>query len=187
MRIALYGGSFDPPHVAHQMACLYMLETQDIEEIWMIPCFQHPFDKRSAPYHHRMEMCRLLAAPLAPRVRVSPIEQELGGPSYTLVTVKALIARHPEHRFSLMIGADLVKERERWHGYPELRQLIPFLIVGRAGSLGVDDVQIELPAISSTAVRGLLAKGEAPVGLVPRAVLAYVRQHRLYVSGEVPA
>ncbi len=185
MRIALYGGSFDPPHVAHQMACLYVLETREIDQIWMVPCFRHPFDKRSAPYAHRVEMCRRAAAAAGPRMLVSTIEEELGGPSYTLVTVKALQVRHPEHQFILMIGGDLVTERERWHGYEELRQRIPFLVVGRAGMEGPEaaEVQIEIPAVSSTAVRAMLARGELPWGLLPRSVLAFVREHGLYLIG----
>src|SRR5258708_6526963 len=133
MHIALFGGSFDPPHVAHQMACLYALSTQGVDEVWMVPCYQHPFDKRSAPFGHRAAMCRLAAALLAPRVRVSTIEEERGGPSYTLLTVQELRRRHPEHRFSVMIGADLLRERERWYGWPELRRLADFLVIGRAG------------------------------------------------------
>ena len=45
MRVALFGGSFNPPHVAHQLVALYVLETQPVDELWLIPCFQHPFEK----------------------------------------------------------------------------------------------------------------------------------------------
>ena len=202
MRVALFGGSFDPPHVAHQLACLYALATQDIDQVWMVPCFQHAFDKRSAPFGHRVALCRLAAAAI-PRVQVCTIEEELGGPSYTLVTVRALQARHPEHDFQIMIGADLLKERERWHGWDELSRLVPFLVLGRAGSgaeapavvdreargaavvdrearsAAVVD-QVVLPAVSSTRVRALLKAGQRPTGLVAREVLDYIEEHRLY-------
>lgn len=186
MRIALFGGSFNPPHVAHQMACLHALSTQEVDEVWMVPCFRHPFDKPVVPFAHRVAMCRLAAEPLR-RVRICTIEEELGGPSYTLVTVKALRARHPEHRFALLIGADLEKERERWHGYPELAHLVSFLIIGRAGN-GPGDQQVELPAVSSTAIRAALGRGETSAirGLLPRAVLEYIREHDLYAEGGEP-
>lgn len=186
MRVALFGGSFDPPHVAHQMACLYVLATREVDEIWMLPCFQHPFDKRSAPFSHRVAMCRLAAGLLGDRVRVCTIEEELGGQSYTLRTVRALQARHPEHSFSIIIGADLVKERERWYGWPELSTLVPFVIVGR---LGVEDgptSDFDLPAVSSTAVRAALGAGQRPAAHVPRLVLDYIEAQGLY-RGAAPA
>lgn len=206
MRIALFGGSFDPPHIAHQMACLYALETHDLDEVWMVPCFRHPFDKRTQPFHHRVQMCRLAAAGVGPRVRVSTIEEELGGQSYTLVTVKALQARHPEHDFALVIGADLIKERERWYGWPELSRLVPFVVLGRGGvgdGLPVAGAQgsarddgalaarqhhepFMLPAVSSTEVRARLAQGDPPAGWVARPVLAYIREHGLYTPGSGP-
>src|SRR5262245_57757657 len=129
MRIALFGGSFDPPHIGHQMACLYVLETYEIDELWMVPCFVHPFDKRMLPFAHRAAMCRLLAEPLGPRVRVSHVEEELSGPSFTLTTVQTLSARHPEHEFFLIISADLLREREHWHGTAKLLSLMHFIVL----------------------------------------------------------
>lgn len=189
MKIALFGGSFDPPHVGHQMACLYVLETYAVDELWMVPCFRHPFDKRTVPYSHRVAMCQEAAQALGPRVRVSTIEEELGGPSYTLTTVQALSARHPEHEFLLVIGTDLLAERERWHKAAELIASVRFIVLGRAGvesgplRLGHDLHHAdspELPAVSSTQVRASLAAGKLPGGSVPASVLAYIRQHRLY-------
>jgi nicotinate-nucleotide adenylyltransferase len=182
MRIALFGGSFDPPHVAHQMACLYILSTQPVDQVWMMPCYQHPFDKRSAPFAHRVAMCRLAAALLA-GVQVCTIEEEMGDKSYTLLTVKRLRERYPEHTFMMVIGADLVRERERWYGWPELQQSVPFLIIGRTGAEATAEGEaagLKLPAISSTLVREALRRGERPDALVPRAVLDYIAAQGLY-------
>src|SRR5262245_50635237 len=77
-RIALFGGSYDPPHIAHQMAALYVLETQPVDELWIVPTYVHPFEtKHLLPFKHRVEMCKLMAAPLGDRVTVSKIEEEL--------------------------------------------------------------------------------------------------------------
>lgn len=200
MRVALFGGSFDPPHVGHQLACLYVLLTYPVDEVWMIPVFRHAFDKRSAPYAHRVAMCERAAAAIGPAVRVSRIEQELAGPSYTLLTVRALKERHPEHDFALVIGADLIKERERWYGWPELSQLVPFLVLSRGGVPRVPGAPlvagdqfhqegIELPEVCSTAVRARLRAGKLPHGWVAREVLSYIREQGLYraaESGEAP-
>ena len=133
MRVALFGGSFNPPHVAHQLVALYVLETQPVDELWMIPCFLHPFEKSLQPFSDRLEMCRRAAGGLGGRVRVSEVEGELGGESRTLRTVQALQAAHPEHQFSLIIGSDLQAETASWYRAEELRRLVPFVVVGRGG------------------------------------------------------
>lgn len=202
MRIALFGGSFDPPHIGHQLACQYVLLTHEVDEVWLVPVFRHAFDKRSSPFTHRVAMCRIAAASLHQgRVRVDTIEEELaaagGGPSYTLLTVRALKRRHPEHDFSLIIGTDLLKERERWYHFPELAAELPFLVIGRDGVGGVDegtllarDVRhaepLLMPAVSSTEVRALLMRGERPAGWVAREILDYIEQHGLYRGAVAP-
>ncbi len=49
-RVALFGGSFNPPHVAHQMVALYVLETQPVDELWFVPTYAHPFGKALVDY-----------------------------------------------------------------------------------------------------------------------------------------
>src|SRR5450432_2318149 len=114
MRIALYGGSFNPPHLAHQMAALYVLETAVVDEIWIIPAFRHAHGKTLAPFEDRLAMCELAALALGPRARVSDVERELGDESRTLRTVRRLQERFPAHAYSLVIGADLLPEVATW-------------------------------------------------------------------------
>ncbi|MFO0572455.1 MAG: nicotinate-nicotinamide nucleotide adenylyltransferase [Polyangia bacterium] len=228
MRIALFGGSFDPPHVGHQLACQYVLLTHPVDEVWLVPVFRHAFDKRSAPYAHRVALCRIAAAAIGgcsargePRVRVCTIEEELfeeerrrggsgpgPGPSYTLNTVRALKQRHPDDEFQMIIGTDLIKERERWYRWPELATELPFLVIGRdpgrdpgrdgEGSAapvgpvppGRDAQHAEpllLPAISSTEVRERLRAGARPAGWVATAILDYIEQHGLYRAAPAAA
>ena len=179
MRIALFGGSFNPPHVAHQFVLSYVLATARprIDQIWMIPTFAHPFAKLLVPYSDRVAMCALAAQPFGASVQVSQIEAELAGESYTVRTVQTLQARHPEHTFVLVVGADLLKEFERWLDWPTLRDLLPQIVVGRKEHAGGD---VELPAISSTAIRSRVEKGESIDALVPAAVVDYIRAHGLY-------
>src|SRR3954452_17963814 len=77
MRVALFGGSFNPVHVAHQLVALYVLETQPVDELWFVPTYAHPFGKQLVSYDHGLAMCALAAAPLAPRVQISRAEAEL--------------------------------------------------------------------------------------------------------------
>ncbi len=186
MRVALFGGSFNPPHVGHQLGALYVLETHDVHELWLVPCFLHPFDKSLAAFEDRFRMCELMAAALGSRVRVDDVERQLGGASRTLRTVQALKDAHPAHDFSLVIGSDLSGETSSWYGADELRRLLPFIVVGRAaGGAGAhpadgDAACVLMPAVSSTSVRQRLAAGLPVNDRVSRGVLDYIREKKLY-------
>jgi nicotinate-nucleotide adenylyltransferase len=190
MRVAIFGGSFNPPHVAHQMAALYALETAPIDELWLVPAVRHAFGKSLAPFEDRLAMCRLAAAALGPRVHVSSIERDLGGESRTLKTIRRLEQDHPEHAFSLVIGADLVREVASWQGGEELRRTVPFIVVGRGGvgpSENVPKPPVILPAVSSSQIRAALAAGHDVRGWLPCSVLDYISAHNLYKAGEESA
>ena len=179
VRVALFGGSFNPPHVAHQMVALYVLETAPVDEVWFVPAYEHAFGKPLAPFTDRVAMCELAAAALRPRVRVSSVEGEIGGRSLTLRTVRRLAELHPEHAFSLVIGSDLQGDIASWYGGDELQRTVPFIVVGRPGGAAPPG-GVVMPDVSSSAVRAALAAGRSVEGLVPRAVLDYIVRKGLY-------
>jgi nicotinate-nucleotide adenylyltransferase len=181
MRVAIYGGSFNPPHVSHQLAALYVLETQPVDELWFVPCFKHPFEKTLEPFEDRLEMCRRAAAPLGPRARVSDVEARLGGESRTLRTVTELQRENPGVELHLVVGADLVGELPSWYGARQLEQLVRFIVVGRTGYPGSGPA---MPEVSSSEVRDRLRRGEPVESLMPRSVLDYIRERKLYGSAE---
>jgi nicotinate-nucleotide adenylyltransferase len=178
MRVAFFGGSFNPPHVAHQLVSLYVLETAAVDELWLVPCLKHPFDKALAPYPHRLRMCELAAAALGPRARASDIEGRLGGESRTLFTIKALRSERPDYEFHLVVGADIEPELPLWYGAEELLRTVPRIVVGRAGFDGGS--AITMPAVSSTEIRRRMAAGQSVADLLPHAVEEYIREHCLY-------
>jgi nicotinate-nucleotide adenylyltransferase len=69
MKVACYGGSFDPPHVAHVLLAAYVLTVEAFERVLVMPVFSHAFDKQLAPFEHRLRMCELAMGWL-PRVEV---------------------------------------------------------------------------------------------------------------------
>lgn len=180
MRVAFFGGSFNPPHVAHQFVALYVLETTAVDELWLVPCAKHPFEKQLAPFHHRMRMCELAARALGRRVQVSDVENRLGGESRTLVTLKALRAQHPHDEFQLVVGADIEPELRSWYGSDELLRETTTIVVGRSG-FGPGE-GLAMPAVSSTEVRARIKRGQSIAHLVPRAIEDYLREHRLYLD-----
>ena len=183
--VAYFGGSFNPPHVAHTLVALYVLETAPVDALWFVPAYEHAFGKPLAAFEDRLAMCQLAAAALGPRVVVSDVERTLGAPSRTLRTIRRLRELHPEHEFSLVIGADLLAEVATWFGGAELQSSVPFVVVGRAGTEGAAAQAagpVTMPAVSSTAVRGAIAAGQPVEGLVPRAVLDYIYRQGLYTG-----
>jgi nicotinate-nucleotide adenylyltransferase len=181
MRVALFGGSFNPPHVAHQLAALYVLETAAVDALWFVPAHEHAFGKPLVAFEDRLAMCELAAAALGPRARVSDVERAIGGRSLTLRTVRRLTELHPEHAFSLVIGSDLLGDVASWYGGDELARTIPFIVVGRPGGHPAGAAPaITMPDVSSTAVRAALAAGQPVEGLVPRGVLDYIYRKGLY-------
>jgi hypothetical protein len=105
--IAIFGGSFNPPHVAHVLAVTFVLATAEVDRVLVVPTFQHPFAKALASYEDRVRMCTLAMGWL-PRVEVSRVEEELGGESLTLRTLEHLHAQHPDWQMRLVIGADVL-------------------------------------------------------------------------------
>ncbi len=187
-RVGLFGGSFNPPHVAHQLVALYVLETQ-VDEVWFVPTYAHPFGKPLAAYDHRVAMCELAAAPLGARARVSRAEQELAqAPGFvasrTLDLIEHLYATHTDAQFHLVVGADILGETDKWHRWDEVTRLAPLVVIGRGGytlPAGSVETGIAMPEISATRVRELLASGDPAVGaLLPQTVLRYIARHGLY-------
>lgn len=185
--VAVFGGSFNPPHIGHVLAVTYVLTCTEIDRALVVPCFRHPFAKSLAPFEDRLEMCRLAFADLA-RVEISAIEAELGGDSLTVRTLERLAMHHPEWAMRLVVGTDVVAEMDRWTSPERVRALAPPLVLARAGVPvpgGVVAAPAVLPEVSSTVVRNALAAGESLEPWVPRRVLTYARAHGLYGRSEL--
>jgi len=181
MRIAFYGGSFNPPHYSHYLAASWALCTGEVDQVWMIPTFTHAFGKFLAPFEHRVAMCRIGAELLSPKILVSTLESELPSPSYTIDTLRVLQHRHPSFSFRLLIGADILQETHAWKDFSLLQEIAPPLVIGRIG-ITAPSLPFSLPPFSSSFIREGIAKGTDISGHLPPPVFSYLREHRLYPS-----
>jgi len=182
--IAIFGGSFNPPHLAHVLAATVVLSRFDIDRLLVVPTFQHPFAKSLVPYADRVKMCELAMAWI-PKVEVSRVEEKLGGESRTLRTIEHLKSEHPNEPLRLVMGADIIVESNKWYGFDRIVELAPPIVLGRVGVSFAGAPPPILPAISSTDVRKMIADGgkDAELSeLLPKDVLAYVKTHGLYRS-----
>ncbi len=185
MSVGFFGGSFDPPHVAHVLAVSYVLSVARFERVLVVPVFDHALKVSRASFAQRMQMCQI-ALGFLPGVQVSDIEQELGHPSYTLRTLETLRERHPTWALRLVIGSDVLFETHKWHAFAEVSALAPPFVLGRVGAehpLGRAGI---LPDVSSSRVRELLGRRAQPdaaqelAAVVPSGVLDFIDAHGLY-------
>lgn len=182
--MAVFGGSFNPPHVAHVLAAAYVLSTKPVDEVLVVPVYRHPFAKDLAPFADRLAMCRL-AFEWIPHVIVSAVERELGGESRTLRTLEHLSRAHPEWALRLLIGSDLLADLPKWHRFDRIEAVAPPIVIGRSGADAASAPEPLLPQVSSTQIRDALAAGDVDAvrDLVPSRVLQYITAHGLYRKG----
>ena len=152
-RIAIYGGSFDPPHLGHVLSVAWALSSGDVDGLWIIPTWKHVFNKEhGASFEERKSMCELAFAPFR-NVEVSDIERRLGGASRTLETLDALEKENPDAVFRLVVGADVLPTTNRWYRWDEVVRIAPPLVIGRQGYPVPEGCPISIPNINSTDIR----------------------------------
>jgi nicotinate-nucleotide adenylyltransferase len=190
--IGLFGGSFNPPHLAHALVVAWALAEGGVGEVWVIPTGGHPFGKPLAPFDDRLEMCRRAFAWAGDRVRVLDAERE-PRTHYTIETIERLVAAHPGRRWRWIMGADTRAEAGKWKDFGRIEGLAPPLVIPRGGNVTADaqgaaanPEAFALPDVSSSWIRARLAEGaeKAVAPLLPAGVLAWIRERGLYPQGQ---
>lgn len=180
MNVALVGGSFNPPHVGHQLAALYVRSTLPVDEVWFVPTWKHPFGKPHEAFAHRVAMCRALADDLGPWFKVSEAEAEVGGQGRTIELLEWLLPRHPDARFRFVIGSDILADLPNWKDWDKIQALVQVTVLHRAGFSAPNAIGPPLAQVSSSEIRRRLEAKDPPTDLVPRSVLEYAQAHHLY-------
>lgn len=180
-RVAVLGGSFDPPHVGHVLLATYVLSVGAFDGIVIIPVHTHAFGKEMTPFAQRLAMTERAFSLLDPaRCVVSGVEATLSKPSFTVQTLEALHALHPRASMRLVVGADILAGAHRWRDIDRVKQLAPFFVVGRAGHERASDAHAELIEVSSTEMRRKLALGHDTSSWLPASVREYIAEQGLY-------
>ncbi|OGQ49633.1 MAG: hypothetical protein A3I09_01730 [Deltaproteobacteria bacterium RIFCSPLOWO2_02_FULL_47_10] len=172
-RVGIFGGSFNPPHKGHIEICRYLLNHNDVDEVWVVPCFKHPFGKELAPFNDRLTMCKFAFGGFEKSVRVSDIERTLGDISHTVKTLERLLQDYHDYKFFLIVGGDTTEESVMWHDAEKIRQLVQFITLPRGS-------ESMIPDISSTNVREAIRHGRKFSDFVTREVAVYIVTHGLY-------
>lgn len=168
MRIGLFGGSFNPIHNSHVKVMKDLLNFGAVDEVWVIPCGSHAFNKALVSAERRVKMIELAIREME-GVKICDIELKSGGKSYTINTTRKLKREYPQHEFFLIVGSDIIDEITKWHRYKTLLEEMSFFVFKRSKN-----------DISSTKIRKLLKEGKRISGLVSEYVEGYIIRNRLY-------
>ncbi len=191
--MGLLGGSFDPVHEGHLELARRARAQAGCDEVWWIPAAA-PRHKPAGPIASAEHRKRMLELALVGEegMRIEDYELQRAAGQASVDTVRALVARHPGHRFHWLLGEDSFDSLDDWVEPETLLRLAPPVVLPRPGSTGhrprywrgVEVQWLEGPPLdlSSTGLRKELAGGRRPRGLPP-AVAAYALRHRLYGSG----
>jgi nicotinate-nucleotide adenylyltransferase len=200
MRIGIFGGTFDPLHLAHLRVAEEVAERQRLDKVIFIPAGRPPH--RPAPQaspEHRLAMVRLGIAG-NPRFAVSDCEIKRPGPSFTVDTLAVLKSGHPRDSLFLLMGMDQLRELHAWHEVSRLLSLCRVVAFSRPGQPLPQPGSIPGPGraalpsraytiqavsaleISATLIRRRVRRGESLRYLLPETVIRYLHQHQLYQS-----
>jgi len=182
LRLALYGGTFDPIHNGHLHVISKLFSLNIVDHLLLIPAGE-PRLRDSAPQAsgaQRRAMCQLaiktLPEDIAKRVEVNPIEILRTGPSYTIDTVEAVKQSYPDDELILVVGSDAYQKIDQWHRVDELLKLVSLEVIERPGYASASGRDIGALDLSATQVR--LHQSE----LLPPPVATYIKENNLYVS-----
>lgn len=197
MRVGLYFGSFNPPHIGHTVVAEYMLQQMEADETWLVVSPQNPF-KQSDHLLDEQIRYRLVKRALDghPRIKPCNFEFDLPRPSYTIDTMRAMTAKHPDDEFFLIMGSDNLIGIEGWKECRELIERFEIAIYPRPGYELEDEFLTEIGgrititdapqlALSSTAIRNAIAEGAPCQFMMRAAVWREVERKGYFSSGPI--
>jgi len=199
MRIAVFGGTFDPIHMGHLAVAEQCREQAALDQVWFVPAPRppHKLDRPLTPFHQRIEMLGLAIAGNK-AFRIDEIEKDRPGPSFMADTLEEIAQRHPGLELHLLIGSDCLPDLPQWRDPARIVRAAKLLVVARPGwpvlpetqlqeMLGLQEgvlrmqpIQVPLIDLASTDLRKRAVEGRSLRYLVPHAVECFVREKRLY-------
>lgn len=198
MKIGIFGGTFNPPHLAHLNIAEDFSGRLNFDKLIIIPTYQPPHKQAQslADGEDRLEMCRLLFD--AENTEISDMEIRRQGKSYTYDTLCQLEEKYPGAELYLIIGSDMLLSFHKWYRYEDILRKCTLCVLTRESDidnahmkdyaietlgLGEGDIvfsSLEPTVLSSTRIREMVAKGEDVSSLTGEKVWAYIKEKRLY-------
>ncbi len=199
MRIGIFGGTFDPPHLGHKKYAAEFIKKLSLDKLIVIPTATPPHKVRenAASSRDRLEMARIQFEDDA--VEVSDIEIARGGKSYTYETAEQLKKLYPNDELIFMLGSDMLLTFHLWRKPDEILKYVKICAVTRTDGVGTDTLReyideyfrnkkenfiicdFEPIELNSTFIRETIAKGENAEAFLDSRVLKYIKEKELYL------
>lgn len=200
MRIGIFGGSFNPPHLGHMHLAESVHAALGLDAVWLVPSGISPHRSMAAyaPPEDRLAMCRL-AAEAYPWMQVQDYELRQEGVSYTCRTVAHFVQAYPEAEFWLLVGGDMLAGFRKWHRWQDILRQVRLAAVARepgeyaALRQCVQELQqygeicllnVESFSVSSTKIREMVRKKQNYPCYLPEKIVQYIQKRNLYAGCE---
>jgi nicotinate-nucleotide adenylyltransferase len=186
------GGTFDPIHNGHLVAASEVASAFKLDEVIFVPTGS-PYQKQNVTSAEHRYLMTVIATASNPRFKVSRIDIDRGGDTYTVDTLTEMKQLHPDADLVFISGADAIAQILSWKDAHKLWSLAKFVAVSRPGHKlaipvapegSITSLEIPALAISSTDVRRRVDSGYPVWYLVPDGVVQYIAKHELYGQHE---
>jgi nicotinate-nucleotide adenylyltransferase len=191
MRMGVFGGTFDPPHVGHLIVAEFVREAVGLNRILFVPTATPPHkrDRSITPGEQRVAMVRLAVARHEP-FAVSDMEVRRGGVSFTADTLEELKGQHPEAALFFLLGMDNLIEFRTWKDPERILRLARLVVMTRPGFVAGNDPEdvagsveyctVPQIGVSGSEIRTRVREGKSIAFLVPPDVRRFIESHHLY-------
>ncbi|MCB1031565.1 MAG: nicotinate-nucleotide adenylyltransferase [Acidimicrobiales bacterium] len=188
-RIGVFGGTFDPPHIAHLVAAIEAREVLELDVVLLVVAnvpWQKEGTREISSAEHRLEMVRACAAEVE-GLEVSDMEIRRGDKSYTADTLAELLASEPQAELFVIVGRDAAAGFTTWERHDEVAQMASLVVVDRPGQHSEPDpnhswirVDVADLEISSTDLRARIKAGRSIKFLIPEGAASVIERLKLY-------
>lgn len=198
MKIGILGGAFDPPHLGHLIVSEQIREYLNLDEVWLVPVYSHPFNKNLSSTLHRLAMSKLVETDY---IKASDFEFKKNKSSITVKTMQLLEKKYPNDTFCWCMGSDLLKDFHKWDEWKKL--VTDYNIVVYPRGTGILDLEkhvsetfefdnlpknitvfnhsdVVISNISSTLVRTRIKQRKSIRYIVPDSIINYINKNKLF-------
>lgn len=203
--ICIYGGAFDPPHIGHLMGAQYLINSMNLDELWISPSGKRIDKQYKTRDENRLHLINLFLETLQAvhrqkSTKIHLFDKQLNNeiPSYGIDLVRYFLKYKKPHKADLQlyyaIGTDLCDSLKSWKDYDELKSLVKFVVLPKLSLVSpaefketkeVIKLHNEDSIVSSTKVRKFIAEGKSIYGLVPDSIYHHIVDNKLYRDDHV--
>ncbi|MXW14959.1 MAG: nicotinate (nicotinamide) nucleotide adenylyltransferase [Rhodothermaceae bacterium] len=195
MKVGIFGGSFNPPHIAHSIVAETIRSQFNLDVVLWVPTYAPPHKStiQLTPYKYRLGMVRAAVAEHS-FFQVSDIEKTLDSPTYTIRMLGALRKRYPDAEFNLVLGGDSLAYFDTWTQPEEIAKEVKLLVYPRMNypvtytalalpdylSGRVEFADAPVMSLSAEYIRKRIFEEKSVRYLILESVRDYINEHRLY-------